>query len=67
MPIYDWNNNLKKPAIFNWWIKRLQKTLQTVDIVRIDHFRGFESYWSIPVDKNHVPLKPKDGQWVKAP
>ncbi|CAF0850195.1 unnamed protein product [Adineta steineri] len=66
-PIYNWNDNLKKPAVFNWWIKRLEKTLQIVDIVRIDHFRGLESYWSIPVDENHVPLQPKDGQWVKAP
>jgi len=43
MPIYDWNNNLKKPTVFRWWIKRLHKTLQMADIVRIDHFRGLES------------------------
>ncbi|CAF3027600.1 unnamed protein product [Rotaria sp. Silwood2] len=41
--------------------------LQTLDVVRIDHFRGLESYWSIPVDENFVPFKPVDGEWVKAP
>ena len=57
----------KKPQVFNWWIKRLKKTLENVDVVRIDHFRGLESYWSIPVDENSIPLKPKDGKWIKAP
>ena len=67
MPIYDWNNLSVQKEVFNWWIKRLKKTLQTVDIVRIDHFRGLESYWAIPVDEKFVPLKPKEGQWIKAP
>ncbi|CAF0918330.1 unnamed protein product [Rotaria sordida] len=66
MPIYDWNNESKKPQVFNWWIKRLKKALHILDIVRIDHFRGLESYWSIPVDENFVPMKPIDGEWVKA-
>ncbi|CAF3705940.1 unnamed protein product [Rotaria sp. Silwood1] len=67
MPIYDWNNETKKPQIFKWWIKRLKRALEVLDVVRIDHFRGLESYWSIPVDKNFIPLKPIDGEWVKAP
>ncbi|UJR19789.1 hypothetical protein I4U23_022923 [Adineta vaga] len=67
MPIYNWNDNSKKSDVFRWWIKRLEKTLKMVDIVRMDHFRGLESYWSIPVDENHIPLKPKDGEWVKGP
>jgi len=67
MPIYDWNNKSVQNEVFNWWIKRLKKTLEIVDVVRIDHFRGLESYWAIPVDKEFVPLKPKYGQWMKAP
>ncbi|CAF3295882.1 unnamed protein product, partial [Rotaria sp. Silwood2] len=42
-PIYDWTGNLRKTN-FDWWIKRLKKSLETVDILRIDHFRGLEAY-----------------------
>ncbi|CAF4189943.1 unnamed protein product [Rotaria sp. Silwood2] len=43
-PIYDWTGNLRKTN-FDWWIKRLKKSLETVDVLRIDHFRGLEAYW----------------------
>ena len=66
-PLYQWNDESKKPAVFRWWIQRLRKTLEIVDVVRIDHFRGLESYWSIPVDEHFVPLQPKDGEWKKTP
>ncbi|CAF3700767.1 unnamed protein product [Rotaria sp. Silwood1] len=42
-PIYDWTGNLRKTN-FDWWIKRLKKCLETVDVLRIDHFRGLEAY-----------------------
>jgi 4-alpha-glucanotransferase len=47
-PIYDWRN-LKKMG-FSWWIKRFGMAEETFDIVRVDHFRGLESYWAIPAD-----------------
>lgn len=45
-PLYDWAYHKKHG--YTWWISRLAHTLKQVDIVRIDHFRGFESYWAIP-------------------
>ena len=44
-PVYDWRK-LKKEK-YAWWIKRLNHSFKIYDIVRIDHFRGFESYYSI--------------------
>lgn len=44
--VYDWNKN--KEAGYNWWISRIQNALTNYDWVRIDHFRGFESYWEVP-------------------
>lgn len=38
----------RKKAVFNWWIKRIQYMLSLYDSIRIDHFRGFASYWAIP-------------------
>lgn len=67
MPIYEWNNTLKKPKVFDWWIERIKNALKIYDYVRIDHFRGLQSYWSIPVDQDFIPLKPIDGQWIEAP
>jgi len=40
-PVYNWNDENIKNDLFQWWIKYLSKTLLTVDILRIDHFRGF--------------------------
>ena len=48
-PIYDWEK-MKKSG-FKWWIKRLEAAKHMYDVVRIDHFRGFESYWSISADE----------------
>ena len=50
-PLYDWDY-LKKHK-FDWWVKRIQKSLELYDILRIDHFRGFESFYSIdPVTRD---------------
>jgi len=62
-PLYDWTGNLRKTN-FDWWIKRLKKCLETVDIVRIDHFRGLEAYWSIPMGPDGKAMPPLKGQWV---
>ena len=48
---------------YAWWINRLRQTLATVDMVRIDHFRGFEAYWEIPASEPTAVI----GQWVKGP
>lgn len=60
-PLYKWDAHLADG--FSWWISRIQALLGMVDIIRIDHFRGFEACWEIPAGaKNAV-----HGNWVKAP
>lgn len=60
-PHYNWEK-MKKIG-YKWWIDVIRNILQNVDIVRIDHFRGFESYWEIPYgDKTAA-----GGRWVKGP
>lgn len=60
-PLYDWKQHEKTD--FAWWTARIQKTLQDVDILRIDHFRGFEAYWEVPFGAEDA----RGGKWVKAP
>ena len=60
-PLYDWETMAAHG--YQWWIERIQATLQLVDIIRIDHFRGFEAYWEIPAGEETAI----NGQWVKAP
>lgn len=60
-PLYRWD--VMQAEGFGWWINRIKKSLETCDLVRIDHFRGFEAYWEIPFGE---PTAVK-GQWVKAP
>jgi 4-alpha-glucanotransferase len=60
-PLYKWEEH-KKDAYF-WWTERMRRVLKLCDIVRIDHFRGFESYWEIPAGS---PTAIK-GQWRKGP
>jgi len=45
-PLYKWNAHKKQK--YKWWIERFKAVLSTVDIVRLDHFRGFAGYWEIP-------------------
>src|SRR5205823_4935981 len=45
-PLYDWDKH--RETQFAWWIERLRSTLKLVDLVRLDHFRGFEAYWAVP-------------------
>ncbi|MGL6065370.1 MAG: 4-alpha-glucanotransferase [Fusobacteriaceae bacterium] len=60
-PLYDWNNIEKNN--YKWWIERIKACFNLHDIVRIDHFRGFESYWSIPFGAKTAA----EGQWEKGP
>lgn len=60
-PVYNWDKAEKTD--FAWWIKRFQVTLQYVDIVRVDHFRGFEAYWQVPAGEATAI----NGEWIEAP
>lgn len=60
-PIYDWEAMDKDG--YQWWIERLRESFKIYDIVRIDHFRGFESYWEIPAGSDTAA----PGKWVKGP
>ncbi len=60
-PIYKWKEHQKQG--YAWWIKRMQSTLKMVDIVRLDHFRGFAGYWEIPFGMPTAEV----GRWVKGP
>jgi 4-alpha-glucanotransferase len=60
-PLYDWDK--LKARGYDWWIDRLRWAVETCDIVRLDHFRGFEAYWEIPADEETAI----DGKWVKGP
>jgi 4-alpha-glucanotransferase len=60
-PIYDWNYMEKTD--YKWWIDRIKQSLNLYDVLRIDHFKGFESYWSIP----YGDLTAENGEWIKGP
>jgi 4-alpha-glucanotransferase len=60
-PLYDW------PALrrrrYRWWVERLRRTSQLVDLSRIDHFRGFVAYWSVPAED----VDASGGHWARGP
>jgi 4-alpha-glucanotransferase len=60
-PLYNWERMLDDG--FKWWIKRVDSTLKVVDIVRVDHFRGFAACWEIPGGDKTA----ERGRWVEAP
>ncbi len=60
-PLYRWD--LLKERGFGWWIERIRRSAQLYDVIRLDHFRGFEAYWSIPAKEETAV----NGEWVKAP
>ncbi len=60
-PLYRWN--VLKERGFDWWIDRIRRAIALYDIVRLDHFRGFEAYWAIPAAEETAV----NGEWVKAP
>lgn len=60
-PTYNWAA-LQKLG-FRWWLQRLKALLDYVDLIRIDHFRGFQAYWAVPEGETTAMA----GQWVEAP
>ncbi len=64
-PLYDWQSKDEKiqENLIEWWSERLAHLFTRVDMARIDHFRGFESYWSIPEECETAV----NGVWLKGP
>ncbi len=60
-PLYRWD--VAAESGFTWWIERIRRACELYDIVRLDHFRGFEAYWAISAEEK-TAVK---GEWVKAP
>lgn len=60
-PLYNWKK--MKDTGYEWWIHRLECSLKLYDRVRIDHFRAFASYWSVPADSKTA----KTGEWLEGP
>jgi 4-alpha-glucanotransferase len=60
-PLYDWDYMEKDD--YSWWVQRLRYSSQLFDLTRIDHFRGFESFYAIPADRKDAVI----GEWVKGP
>jgi 4-alpha-glucanotransferase len=64
-PLYRWWDEHGQPVkpVYDWWVQRFRSVLDIVDILRIDHFRGFEAYWAVPAEEETAI----NGQWVKGP
>jgi len=60
-PIYDWEK--MKQTGYAWWIRRMEAASRMYDVIRLDHFRGFESYWAVPANSATAAA----GAWQKGP
>lgn len=60
-PLYNWKNH--KAQGYEWWIARIKRSFELYDMLRIDHFRAFASYWAIPANAKTA----KAGKWKKGP
>lgn len=60
-PVYDWRR--MEAESYRWWVRRFRKVSELVDIVRIDHFRGFEACWNVPASEPDAVR----GEWVPTP
>lgn len=60
-PLYRWR--VHKSSGYQWWIERVRSTLNLVDLIRLDHFRGFAGYWEVPGRAKTA----EKGRWAKAP
>ena len=64
-PLYRWRDEYGQTVrpVYDWWVRRFRLIFELVDIVRVDHFRGFESYWAIPAEEE-TAVK---GEWAPGP
>ena len=60
-PLYRWD--VMKKDGYRWWIRRLAAAGQLYDVVRLDHFRGFEAYWAVPYGDSTA----RNGKWIQGP
>jgi len=60
-PIYRWERHAEQG--YAWWIARFRRSLEMLDLIRLDHFRGFEAYYEIPGDATTAEI----GNWIKGP
>ena len=60
-PLYNWDKLQGK--VFSWWMKRLKQSMDFFDIIRLDHFRAFEAFWSISADEKNAI----NGKWLQGP
>ncbi|HWC17242.1 MAG TPA: 4-alpha-glucanotransferase [Terriglobales bacterium] len=60
-PIYRWDR--MKSDDYSWWIERFRASFRLFDMLRVDHFRGFEAYWEVPAGERTA----QNGRWVKGP
>jgi 4-alpha-glucanotransferase len=60
-PVYDWRYH--KKTGYKWWIRRLKRCFELYDVIRLDHFRGFAAYYTIPFGAHDAI----NGEWVKGP
>jgi 4-alpha-glucanotransferase len=61
MPVFEWKK--LKSTRYDWWIRRIARNLEMFDLLRLDHFRAFEAYWSIPAREKTA----RNGRWVDGP
>lgn len=62
-PLYNWKSMKNSAVPFDWWCRRIEFTLNLYDVIRIDHFRGFESYYAVPFGDEDAT----GGMWRKGP
>lgn len=60
-PLYDWERHARDG--YRWWRRRIGKCLELYDVIRIDHFRGFDEFFAVPADEDTA----KNGHWEKGP
>jgi 4-alpha-glucanotransferase len=61
MPVYNWD--AMKEEQYQWWIRRIAKNVKLYDLIRLDHFRAFASYWEVPAGSETA----KTGEWKQGP